>query len=243
MGFLGVGSNREKWITFRDHHVYNRVAGRSPLYPVQSLMYHGIVIARMGPPKCMNADGLVSIRNEIRSFFGSGTDNQELYISPTILSSAAWDAIAESAKWARRNEDCLVDSHLIGGDPGRLEIYGFASWIPGKGVLVLRNPSDKPHAFNLDIGQAFELPAGEGRTVYALVSPYKDQSVQKITAVPGQAQSVALQPFEVLVFDASPFPSKGSFQGGGRPAVDENRQLRKTAEGNGMVVKVHSLLL
>lgn len=207
VGFEGAGNRREQWITFRDHHVYTRVVQRSPLYPVQSLMYHGVVIARMGPAKGMDASDLASIRHEVRSFFGSGTDNQELYISPSILSPAAWDAIAEAAVWAKRNEDCLVDSHFIGGDPGRLEPYGFASWIPGKGVLVLRNPSDKPQAFQLDIGTVFELPAQEKRAAYALVSPYKDQSIQKFMALPGKVQEIALRPFEVLVFEAIPLSS------------------------------------
>jgi hypothetical protein len=144
-----------------------------------------------------------SVRHEVRTFFGSGTSLQELYISPELLTPGMWDSIAVSAKWSRANADCLADSHWVGGDPLKLEVYGFAAWRPGKGVLTLRNPAEKPQSFRLDIGVAFELPP-DARTSYVLRSPYRDQSVQTLTTSPGQPQEIKLAPLEVLVFDARP---------------------------------------
>ena len=200
--FAGVGNGRERWITYRDSTVFDRIVKRGPLYPIQSLMLHGIVIGERSSPARMDRDE-DSVRHEARSFFGSGTDLQELYLTPHLLTPAMWDAIAESAQWAKVNQDCLVDSHWIGGNPGALEVYGFASWIPGKGTITLRNPSDKTRTFRLDIGEAFELPQG-AHTALHLVSPYKDQSIQTLTLAPGAPQLLTLQPFEVLVFDAEP---------------------------------------
>ena len=38
------------------------------------------------------------------------------------------------------------------------EPYGWASWTPEKGMIVLRNPSDHAQNFTIEIGKAFELP-------------------------------------------------------------------------------------
>ena len=52
-----------------------------------------------------------------------------------------WDAIAESAKWSRKNVDVLADTHWVGGNPGKLEVYGWAAWTPAKATAVLRWPA------------------------------------------------------------------------------------------------------
>ena len=54
--------------------------------------------------------------------------------------------------------------HWIGGDPARLEVYGWAAWSPGKAIVTLRNPSDQPQDYALDIVAALELPAQAART-------------------------------------------------------------------------------
>ena len=84
----------------------------------------------------------------------------QLYIQPAKLIPDDWAVLAEAAKWSRANAGVLVDTHWLGGDPGKLEVYGYASWSPRKGVVMLRNPDDQPHDFALDIGAAFELPPG-----------------------------------------------------------------------------------
>ena len=101
-----------------------------------------------------------SVADEIWSFFGSGTCLQELYINPKLLTETMWDELAAAAKWSRANSDVLVDTHWIGGDPGKAEVYGWASWRPGKGILVLRNPSETPQEFSITPQAALELPGG-----------------------------------------------------------------------------------
>jgi hypothetical protein len=75
--------------------------------------------------------------------------------------------LAEAAKWSRANTSVLKDTHWIGGDPSKLEVYGRASWARAKGILVLRNPSDTAQDFSLDIGKAFELPKNAATNVSA----------------------------------------------------------------------------
>ena len=172
------------------------------LYPLNSLMIHGLVIGERANPKRMSLDE-ISVRNEIRTMFGSGTELQELYISPHLLTQQMWDDLAEAAKWARKNADILVDSHWIGGNPGELEVYGWAAWTPRAGTVTLRNPDSKSHEFSLDPAEAFEHPAGVS-TGYVLQSPYEAQRIQTVQVKAGGRHVFRLEPFEVLVFDAVP---------------------------------------
>jgi len=139
-------------------------------------------------------------KDDVRGFFGSGTSLQELYIQPGRLTRADWAVLAKAAKWARSRAGALVDTHWIGGDPSRLQVYGYASWSPREGTVMLRNPDDRPQEISLDAASVFELPAGAPQR-YVLSSPYKDQRLRRITLRAGQPEQVTLAPFEVLVFD------------------------------------------
>jgi hypothetical protein len=118
-----------------------------------------------------------------------------------MMTPEAWDDVADAAKWAQTNADVLVGSHWVGGDPLKLQIYGYAAWNPHKATLMLRNPDDQPQTVTLDADTVFELPAGAAKS-YALTSPYPDQRVQTLSLEAGRPQSITLEPFEVLVFDA-----------------------------------------
>ena len=112
--------------------------------------------------------------------------------------------VAESIGWMRSNTDVLVDTHGIGGDPAKLQVYGYASWSPRKGVLVLRNPSGERGKIAVALQKAFELPHEAPRR-YSLRSPWKaDQSKAAITLQAGHPYRFDMAPFEVLVFDAMP---------------------------------------
>ena len=198
-GTCGWGSQRQQQVTYRDAQTYQNVVRRAPLYPINSLMTQGVMFANHGLPK--DTDRLTE---DIRAFFVSGTNCQELYLTPSLLDAKTWDVLAEAAKWSRDNADVLVDTHWIGGDPAKGEVYGWASWSKRKGILGLRNPRDEPGRITIDIGKAFELPPGAARK-YSLKSPWKDDSTDEALELPaGKERTFELKPFEVLVFDASP---------------------------------------
>ncbi|HTS12788.1 MAG TPA: enterotoxin [Candidatus Limnocylindrales bacterium] len=200
--FLGVGTDRERWITYRDADTYEHVVMNGPLYPLNSLMLHGMIFARY--EKHLNSDPGHDFKNEVRDYFGTGTQLQEMYITPSLLSPADWDTLAEAAKWSRENADILVDTHWIGGDPAQLEVYGWASWAPRKGILVLRNPSNQAQSISIDAAKAFELPVGAA-SEFQLRSPWKeDASLPAVTIRAGEAQEFELKPFEVKVLEATP---------------------------------------
>lgn len=197
-GFMGVGNKREQWITYRDWATYHRIVKRGPLYPLNSIMFHGVVIGPRHHPKEMpNLES--SVQNEVRAAFGCGSGLQELYITPRLLTPAMWDDIAESANWSRRNQHILMDTHWVGGDPGQLEPYGWASWSPRGAIVCVRNPNEQPAEIVLEAGEVFELPANAPKS-YAMRAVYQDQRVKGVTLVKGKNVKLKLQPFEVLTF-------------------------------------------
>jgi hypothetical protein len=195
----GVGNNRERWITYRDADTYANIVSRGPLYPLNSLMLHGIIYAQYD--KELNTDPGNDFANEVHSYFGTGTQLQEMYITPSLLSAANWDTLAEAANWSRQNAGVLKDSHWVGGDPAWLNVYGWASWTPKKGILVLRNPSDKPQSISIDLAKTLELPAGTAN-VYSAKSPWKSDAgkaeLELKTSAPHQFD---LAPFEVMTLE------------------------------------------
>jgi hypothetical protein len=198
--FDGVGSWRQKWITYRDEQTYRNIVEGGPLYPLNSLMLHGLIFAKEA--QHLEDDPNGDFIDEVHDYFGTGTQLQEMYITPSLLTKDDWDALAESARWSRRNAAVLRDTHWIGGDPGKLEVYGWASWSPEKGIVVLRNPSDHEQEFALDVAKAFELPEGAARS-YRAHSPWaadKGQAPIRLTA--GAARKFVLKPFEVVTLDA-----------------------------------------
>ncbi len=200
--FAGIGTWRQKWITYRDADTYEHVVQAGPLYPLNSLMLHGIIYGRYA--KHLGDDPSNDFESEVHDYFGTGTQLQEMYITPSLLTKENWDALAEAAKWSRENAETLRDTHWVGGDPAKLEVYGWASWSPGKAILVLRNPSDKPQKFSIDIGQAFEIPAGTPTRFHAKSPWSKDSSAKPIKLKASTATLFSLEPFEVRTLEATP---------------------------------------
>jgi hypothetical protein len=198
-GEAGTGSPRERWITYRDGQTWHNVVRRSPLFPLNSLMLHGIIFAQMHAR--LNARDGAAFRHEVQSYFASGTQLQELYVTPALLCSDDWDVVARAARWARAQAGVLRDSHWIGGAPDALEVYGWAAWAPTTGIVALRNPRDRVQTFVLDLRRDLELPALDaGR--FAVRDVWRGSAAD----VPawfdvGREQTLKLAPFEVRVLE------------------------------------------
>jgi hypothetical protein len=198
----GVGSNRERWITYRDAETYARVVLRGPLYPLNSLMLHGIIYAQYD--ERLNTDPGDDFDKEVHSYFGSGTQLQELYITPSLLTAKNWDTLAETARWARENASVLKDTHWVGGDPQWLQVYGWASWSPENAILVLRNPSNQVGTISIDLAKVLELPLNTP-TSYIAKSPWKaDSNKVSVTVDAHTPHKFLLAPFEVLTLELRP---------------------------------------
>lgn len=201
---FGKGSPAQQWMTYRDAETYRSIVRKGPLFPINSLMYHGIVSAENAYFGLEKVQTDQDFADQVWSYFATGTQLQELYITPSMLNSNKWDTLADAAKWSRENSDVLVDTHWIGGDPTALAVYGWASWSKDKAIFGLRNPSDKAQSYYLDLTKDFEIPSGEAtrftlKTVYGTnTSLAKDYSKPVI---------ITLKPLETLVIEATPVAS------------------------------------
>lgn len=202
MGFRGEGRMRQQWISYRDSVAQEMIGRRAPLFPLNSVMLHGFTYARLGTPTRLAGD-LKDVKDEIRTFFASGTQLQELNVTPGMMSPETWNALAEAANWSRANADVLVDTHFFGGNVSKSEVYGYASWSPRKGIVTLRNPSGKPASFMLNLNTAWELPP-EAIRKYSLKSPWKEDADEAaITVLADKEYRIDLRPFQVMVLETN----------------------------------------
>jgi hypothetical protein len=197
--FAGVGTQRQQWITYRDAQTYHNIVERGPLFPLNSLMLHGMIFAQKA--EGLSTDPGNDFRDEVLTYFGSGTQLQEMYVSPGLLSAADWDVLAEAARWSRRNAAILEDTHWIGGDPGQLQVYGWAAWSPQGWIVTLRNPSNAAQSFSLDLGKALELPNGAKRK-FRVRQPFAPRAAGARAWNAGRPVTVRLAPFAVRVYES-----------------------------------------
>jgi len=202
-GFAGSGSKRQQWITYRDGESYKNVVKRAPLYPLNSVMLHGICISNVGYPASLEMD-LKNISDGIWSFFASGTSLQELYVNPHLLTTPMWNCLASAAKWSHENADVLKDVHWIGGDPEKGEVYGYASWNSRKGIFSLRNPSGTKKTFEVNLKKIFELPSTEpGSFKLKNIFSSEQQQAGKLVLL-DQTILITLAPYELKIWEALP---------------------------------------
>ena len=163
------GTDRERWITYRDRLVYQNFIQRSPVCPINTLMTHGFILSRWGAvSKNMDYDGIV---REMRCAFACGSGMVELYNDYKLMdeikdnqgnAGALWKDLAECIKWQQEQADVLPDAHWVGGNPWdgkKANVYGWAAWNGKKSVLTLRNPSTSAQIFTTTLREALDIPA------------------------------------------------------------------------------------
>lgn len=163
------GTDRERWITYRDRLVYQNFIQRSPVCPINTLMTHGFILSRWGAvSKNMDYDGIV---REMRCAFACGSGMVELYNDYKLMdeikdnqgnAGALWKDLAECIKWQQEQADVFPDAHWVGGNPWdgkKANVYGWAAWNGKKSVLTLRNPSTSAQTFTTTLREALDIPA------------------------------------------------------------------------------------
>lgn len=201
VNYYGPGSKVQQWLTYRDAETYRSIVLKGPLFPLNSLMLHGIVYAKQA--KHLQQESANDFADQVWSYFGTGTQLQELYITPELLSAQDWDTLAAAAQWSRNNQKVLFDTHWIGKDPTKLGIYGWAGWTPDKSIITLRNPSDKQQVYYLDLQNDLELPENAGQTFKISIDYHSQSYAQKPTSIEKSAM-ITLDPFETVIMSLTP---------------------------------------
>lgn len=221
-GLAGVGTKRQQWLTYRDNVIYDRFVTRSPLFPMNSMMMHGIIVNRGGPPTCMDiSDSVQSTQDfadEVWMGVAAGYGLQEYYITPKLMHEKWWDILADGVKWIKANEGVLKDTHWVGGDPcfGKAaaeganppgEIYGYASFQGkknlGRGIVILRNPANEPKVLKTSLQELFELKGlpRENAQVKALKVVYSHDAEFPKPEKASSPIAVKIEPFGVILVE------------------------------------------
>ena len=204
----GTGPTREQWITYRDQQVHDNVVSRAPYFPLNGLMLHGIQYAKLGQPTALSYDP-TSFGHDVRSYFATGVNLQELYISAELLSDPDWDVLVEAANWARSRRALFVDLHWVGGAPLSGSVYGYASWGATTGTLSLRNGSESEKSFCFIVEDLLEVPSDRRQQfqTYRMREPWSNAPRPDLTIRAGEQSCMELAAYELRVFDVEAGPS------------------------------------
>ncbi|MDH8701434.1 hypothetical protein M2138_000776 [Dysgonomonadaceae bacterium PH5-43] len=213
------GNAREKWITYRDRLVYQNFVTNSPLCPINSLMTHGLIVTKYGPPAAMARTNTKAtykeIVREMRCAFACGSSMVELYVDYDLMNTIGgnkvlWKDLAECITWHKNNADVLADVHWVGGNPwdgSKANVYGWASWNENKSTLALRNPSSKAVTFTTTLRKALDIPAyvtGNILLTDAFGSQTQYEGITNKVLDIDKELTFNLPAFDVVVFDGKP---------------------------------------
>jgi hypothetical protein len=192
---------RDKSITYRDAVFWGDFRKQRLLFPVASMMTHGIIRGQLNLLGGKN-ESLGSFCNEVMMYFGRGVMMWELYVTPDVLSPSEWNAIASSVKWAEGNKDLLSRTSMILGNPLLREPYGYAHIAPSKGILLLRNPHVDPTSVSVVLSDT--LGDLDPKTRYAFRVTYPYSMIYPESYTRGQTLKIPLEGYEVLVGELVP---------------------------------------
>lgn len=206
-----AGDARDRWITYRDRLVHEVFVEGAPLFPINSVMVHGTIITKNGPPRVMSKDPANCVK-EMRTAFANGSSLQEIYADSDLMNQEGgvlWDELARCIAWVRRNADVLADTHWVGGNPWDKQkqdgdIYGWAAWSPAKCTLTLRNSSGKPKTITTTLRKMLDVPPTVNGAI-VLRSSFDDQ--RELVGIMNKAVdvdtpiSISLEPLEVIVME------------------------------------------
>ena len=237
-----AGTARQRWVTYRDNVIHDRFVAASPLFPLNSLMMHGIIVCRSSPHNTMrdyrgtgnfmyNGEGYATptacadFASEVWMGVALGTGLQEYYITPQFMSATWWDILAKGIKWIKANESTLMDSHWIGGDPGEgthygntrgpaKDVYGYAALGKKKGIVILRNPSDRAQSYKLVLDDVLEMPVAAKASKFKPTVIFNSSAEYENTNSPNAFKPIwprntahevewVLSPFATILFEVA----------------------------------------
>lgn len=192
---------RDMAISYRDAVLWDDLRGQHLLFPMSSLMTHGIIRGDLNMLGGKN-ESLTSFANEVIMYVGRGVMMWELYISPDALNNREWEILASSLRWAKENSSVLSHTAMILGNPIRREPYGYVHLTPAKGIVLFRNPAAGPSHVEFVLADSLgQLASG---TAYVLHMLYPYNIVLPGTYRPGDRIDLPLDPYEVVLAELLP---------------------------------------
>jgi len=196
---------RDKSITYRDAVLWQNFQRDSLLFPMSSLMTHGIIKGRLNFLGGKN-EALSSFTNEVMMYVGRGVTMWELYVSPDLLTENEWNAIAQSIKWAKANFPVITKTKMILGNPLKREAYGYVHSTKEKIILLLRNPFVESKEIEIKLDESLGEIDKKAELATYTIYPYLSYDADKLNF--GEKLKLTLQPYEIKVIELVPIHNK-----------------------------------
>jgi hypothetical protein len=215
-------SERDKAITYRDNVLYDDFRRHEDQFPNSSLMTIGIIKGTLGGEGGID-ESLRNWTDNAVMNFSRGSMFTELYVTPSILKPAEWQALGRTIQWAQRNSDVLLaDARQIGGEPGRREIYGYAHF-GARGLVTLRNPFIEPRVARIPLDDSAGFPRS-GRMAAQVIYPYAERLAGSYAY--GDTLALRVEGYQTAVVEMLPestmsAPAAGAHATPPQPAVQQ----------------------
>jgi len=130
--------------------------------------------------------------------------HHDWYVQAGDLKPAEWKLLARAAKWAKQHETLFRWSRMVGGDPRKGEIYGFAAFDAGRGTLALRNPSAEPRTLEGSPAELLDMPIAARALSYRLHGVYGTTQSLEGTQPATAPLRIELPALGIAVFEIEP---------------------------------------
>ena len=175
---------------------YEHVVQRGALFPLNSLMLHGLIYAVHA--KNLETDPHDDFTDEIRALLRHRHAVAGDVRHAALLTSANWDTLAEAAKWSRRNAGTLVDTHWLGGDPTEAGGLWLGVVVAGEGNPdAAESGRSCRRRFALDVAQRVRAAGCRRRAVHGAQPVGRGPRASAGRLRGGSEHVVDLAPFEV----------------------------------------------
>ncbi len=203
-------SLRDNANTYRDAWIFqsfnNPERCQRPILPVANLMTHGILFSKKKPYTDFK-DPLHEWSDYIVMHLARGTIVKELYVTLDLLDEAHWEVLGRAAGWAQRNQDRLLNTVYVGGDPGKGEVYGYVSWVDGRAILTARNPDRREQVLTVPFDASVYYRGKQGEPYHArAIYPFVEPMPWSLNG--GETMSVTVPGDSVMVFEIEPGKAK-----------------------------------
>jgi hypothetical protein len=167
-------------------------------------MTHGILYSRKKPYTDFK-DPLHEWSDYVVMHLARGTIVKELYVTTDLLDDDHWMVLGKAAAWAQKNQDRLINTVYVGGDPGSGEAYGYVSWVDGRAILAVRNPDRREQVLTVPFDRSVYFRGEDGEAYHArTIYPFVERMPWKL--VSGQPMALPIPGDSVMVFEIEPGP-------------------------------------
>jgi len=199
-------SLRDGAITYRDSVLFDGLVRQDSWFPIANLMTHGLIkghLQMLGGKE----ETLDKFTTEVLLYFARGIEMWELYISPDVLSEAEWDALAQGIRWAKDRFEILKWTDMVGGNPDKLEPYGFLHFAGPKGILAVRNPGMETMPMSLILSGSYGLAAEAKDLVLERVYPTRwiSPDLYRVSS----RIDIPLEGYETAIYEMYPLAEAG----------------------------------